>query len=79
LTVGDFGGIDKSTVSRTIKQVSIAIALLRNEFIHMPKSRNEIISMFEGFYKIAKFPNVVGTIDCTHVKMQSPGKIVNLS
>lgn len=40
----------------------------------MPQSRAEIQEVQAGFYKIAKFPKVIGAIDCTHIKIQSPGK-----
>lgn len=26
-----------------------------------------------AFYRFAKFPSVIGAIDCTHIKIQSPG------
>jgi len=29
--------------------------------------------VMRGFYNIAKFPGVLGAIDCTHVSIQSPG------
>lgn len=75
ITIGDFAGVNKATVSRVIRQVSIVIASLRDEFIFMPKNQEEQLEMFEGFYNIAKFPNVVGTIDCTHIRISSPGEI----
>lgn len=30
-------------------------------------------SVKEEFYSIASFPDVIGAIDCTHVRIQSPG------
>lgn len=71
--VGDFGGVDKATVSRVVKKVAAAIANLRKEYISMPKTREEMQEVRQQFYKIAKFPRCIGAIDCTHIKIQSPG------
>ncbi|KAJ3663949.1 hypothetical protein Zmor_008162 [Zophobas morio] len=27
----------------------------------------------QGFYQLARFPQVVGALDCTHIKIKSPG------
>lgn len=43
-TVGDLSGISQSSVSRIVKQVSLAIAMLRDEFIYMP--RNNAITKY---------------------------------
>jgi hypothetical protein len=74
ITIGDFSGINKSTVSKTLKRVSAIIASLRNKYIYMPRNLFEQRETISTFYDIAKFPNVIGTIDCTHIKMQSPGE-----
>ncbi|XP_028039897.1 putative nuclease HARBI1 isoform X2 [Bombyx mandarina] len=72
LTVGDLCGISVATSSRIIKRVANAIVTLRKEFIRFPNSQEEISTVKGQFYKIARFPNVLGCIDCTHVKIQSP-------
>lgn len=66
-------GVDKSTASRAISLVINNIANLRNQFITMPESEEEIQEMKQKFYRIARFPKCIGAIDCTHVKIQSPG------
>ncbi|KOB65959.1 putative nuclease HARBI1 [Operophtera brumata] len=73
IAIGDMNGVDVSTVSRVIKRVTNAIVKLRNQHIKMPGSSNEIQEKKSAFYAIASFPYVIGTIDCTHVKIQSPG------
>jgi hypothetical protein len=70
--VGDLMGIHKSTTSRIIYKVSRALALLAREFIKFPNNQAEINEIKRGFY-IARFPGCIGAIDCTHVKIQSPG------
>ncbi|XP_036340438.1 uncharacterized protein LOC118749766 [Rhagoletis pomonella] len=44
-----------------------------NQVIRMPSTLEEMRKTSLTFYKIAKFPGVIGSIDCTHVRIQSPG------
>lgn len=74
ISSGDFCGVSKSTASRVVKKVSYQIAMLRNEYIKFPGSNEEIKKTVLDFYKISKFPRVLTALDCTHVKIQSPGK-----
>lgn len=78
ITIGDFVGVHNSTASRIIVKVSEAIASLSRRFIYMPKNENDSEKMSQEFYKIARFPGVIGTIDCTHVRILSPGKQIQL-
>ncbi|XP_055855004.1 putative nuclease HARBI1 [Episyrphus balteatus] len=39
----------------------------------MPTTQNEILSVQQDFFQLAKFPRVVSAIDCTHVRIISPG------
>ena len=71
--VGDIVKINQSTVSRTIKAVSFAIAGKKPQFIKFPHSDVERRRTIESFYEIAHFPGVVGAIDCTHIKLTNPG------
>lgn len=71
LTVaGDFSGVSKASSSRIVNQVSQAIARLRPGFIKFPANTQEIQ---QEFFRIAKFPRLLGAIDCTHVPIKSPG------
>nr|CAI5830349.1 unnamed protein product [Callosobruchus analis] len=71
MTVGDFSGISKSTAHRIIHRVSAAIA-------KFPEAVDDVKRAQTEFYKIASFPRVLGAIDCTHVKIKSPGKCVGI-
>lgn len=73
ITIGDFAGIHNSTVCKIIKKVTEAITSLRQEFIKLPSNREELLSVQEGFYKIARFPRVIAALDCSHIKIISPG------
>ncbi|KAJ3653046.1 hypothetical protein Zmor_018964 [Zophobas morio] len=72
-TVADYMGMHISTVSRIIRRVSDAIARLYHHFIKMPQTLMEQRLIQNGFFDIARFPRVIGAIDCTHIKIESPG------
>lgn len=72
-TVGDVYGVSVSTVSKVVANVTHNMALLRSQFIKFPTTQEEILNVKRGFYNIAKFPNVIAALDCTHVKILSPG------
>lgn len=69
----DFIGVHKSTGSRIIHAVSSELALLRPRFVNFPSTEAEIDNICQRFFTIAKFPRCVGAIDCTHVRIRSPG------
>ncbi|KAK5645553.1 hypothetical protein RI129_001869 [Pyrocoelia pectoralis] len=71
--VGDFAGIDKSTACRIVNKVTRAIAVLHRTFIKMPSTEDEMASNSAEFYNIARFPKCIGAVDCTHIKITSPG------
>ncbi|KAI4455638.1 hypothetical protein MML48_9g00001204 [Holotrichia oblita] len=73
-TTGDFNGVDKSTACRVIYKVARAIAPLSTRVINMPRSKEEITDVRQGFYNISRFPRCLGALDCAHVKIISPGK-----
>lgn len=74
--MGDFCGISQPTVHRIIHRVTAAIAGLRGEFIKFPQTEAEIRREQLGFYNIARFPKAVGAMDCTHVRICSPGLFI---
>lgn len=73
VTMGDYGGMHKSTMSRILVKVSRAITSLAQQYIKMPITLEEIRTAQNKLFDIASFPRVIGAIDCTHVKIQSPG------
>ncbi|XP_051987451.1 putative nuclease HARBI1 isoform X1 [Xyrauchen texanus] len=96
-SVGDAENLNKATICRTIRNVSLALKSLVHIFITFPGHRR-FIHIKEEFYKIAgntnnnrllqnvtlaqsqydtlfcvtAFPNVIGTVDCTHIRIQRP-------
>jgi hypothetical protein len=73
ISAGDFVGVSKTSACRIVKRVSSAIASLRPQFIYMYNNHNEMQRAAQEFYNIASFPRTIGAIDCTLVKMESPG------
>lgn len=74
ISAGDFAGVSTTSAHRIIHRVTNAVARLRPRFIKFPTTDNEIKNEQLEFYKIARFPRVVGCLDCTHVRVQSFGK-----
>lgn len=75
ITAADLSGFSTSTAHRIVHRVSAAIASLRPQHIFFPELPAEIRRTQTDFFKRARFPHVIGAIDCTHVKLiKSPGK-----
>ncbi|KAK4882317.1 hypothetical protein RN001_005636 [Aquatica leii] len=70
LTIGDFGSVHKSTAGKIINKVTLAIA--RPRFINLPNTPDAIVNEQQNFFNISRFPRVIGAIDGTHVRIQSP-------
>lgn len=68
--VGDLGGISETATRGFIKETTLAIAALRPRYVCFPDDLDELKM---NFWRIARFPNVIGAIDCTHVRLLSPG------
>lgn len=73
ISSSDFSGVSEATAHRIIHRVTRAIASLYRQFIYFPRSAEETLETQAGFYSIARFPRVIGAVDCTHIKIRSPG------
>ena len=73
IAIADFAGVCVSSVCRIIRRVSLALAKQRKRFIRMPITESELHDASRDFYAVARFPRTIGAIDCTHIKIQSPG------
>jgi hypothetical protein len=71
--VADFMGMHISTACRIVKRVSEAIARLYGQHIVFPNGIEEIRTTQEDFFNVAAFLRVLGAIDGTHIRIQSPG------
>ena len=69
--VGDTFGVSKRTVGRVIERVSRALSGRLDEYVRLPAQRDADKTM-DNFFAMAHFPNVIGCIDCTHIKIIAP-------
>ena len=67
-------GVSQSSVSKTITETLMALSApeIVERFIKFPLDAAEIRQNQAQFYQIARFPGVVGVIDCTHVRIIAP-------
>nr|XP_055057053.1 putative nuclease HARBI1 [Misgurnus anguillicaudatus] len=70
-SVGDAEQLNKATICCTIRSVCLAINALAEVFISFPGHRR-LCDIKEEFYRIAGFPNVIGAVDCTHIRIEAP-------
>ncbi|VEN41970.1 unnamed protein product [Callosobruchus maculatus] len=73
ITVGDLFHVSQPTVSRIITCVIEHIAALLPLFIQMPQTEQEMRDEATKFYSFGHLPNIIGAVDCTHIKIQLPG------
>ncbi|XP_028437520.1 putative nuclease HARBI1 [Perca flavescens] len=72
--VGDAENLSKATVCRSIRQMYLALKGFLNIFITFPGHKRTCF-IKEEFYKIAGFPNVIGALDCTHIRIKHPSGV----
>ena len=71
--IGDsVAGLDKSTVSRIVRRVTLVLAQRVDQFIRFPQTQEERDVDEQGFYNIANFPCAIGCIDGTHIRIVAP-------
>ncbi|CAH2106099.1 unnamed protein product [Euphydryas editha] len=70
---GDLGGMSQATISLVCKQVALAIVAHRAQWIKMPQTDAEQNKVIAGFYALCGFRQVIGAIDCTHVRIPKVG------
>lgn len=66
----DLHGVSQPCVSITCKNVAGALARLSHNYIKMPATLEEQEQNMQKFRSIANFPTVIGTIDCTHIRIK---------
>ncbi|XP_029452894.1 putative nuclease HARBI1 [Rhinatrema bivittatum] len=65
--------ITQGATSRCLEQALAALLRHTHHFISFPIRREEQHETMRDFYQIARFPSVLGAIDCTHVPLRAPG------
>ncbi|XP_072144329.1 putative nuclease HARBI1 [Dermacentor andersoni] len=72
IVTGNLVNVSQATVSRIIARMSRMIAETLFPQLVKLRNANDVASVMEEFYAIARFPGVSGCIDCTHVPIRSP-------
>ena len=65
-------GLDKGTVSRVVKSTIEAMCSKSDRFIKWPQSDAQRNKIKADFFRVGGFPNVIGAVDGTHVRIQAP-------
>ena len=69
--IGDTVGLPKFSVSRVVKDVSLALAQKQKKFILWPfPAKLQVVK--RGFYDKGGFPGVIGCVNGTHMRIQAP-------
>ena len=66
-------GLSKPTISRIIHQVSAVLTQLLHEEVALP-SDSDMERNARAFFDIARFPNVLGCIDGSHIRIKPPSE-----
>lgn len=64
-------GVGKATAFRAVRRVTYALHCIAPRFIQWPKD-DVATAIMERFKRTCGFPNVIGAIDGTHVKIRAP-------
>jgi hypothetical protein len=74
LNDADIHSISQPSVSRAVTEVAEAISSpeFSSNFIKFPTTREEILKINGDIFGIARFPNVIGLIDGTHIQIKAP-------
>ncbi|KAH9636735.1 hypothetical protein HF086_007633 [Spodoptera exigua] len=73
---GDLSGMSQSTISLVCKQVALAILAQRSQWIKMPQTDAEQNKVMVDFHTLCAFRQVIGAIDCTHIRIPKVGREV---
>ncbi|CAK1587663.1 unnamed protein product [Parnassius mnemosyne] len=66
---GDLSGMSQPRISLVCKEVALALVAQRAQWIKMPQSDVEQKHVITGFYSVCGFRQVIGAIDCTHIRI----------
>lgn len=69
--IGELFGVDRSTASRTISRVTEVLVRQMPKWVSLPNQQEADLTK-EKFFAKAGFPNVVGCVDGTHVRILAP-------
>ncbi|KAG8193586.1 hypothetical protein JTE90_000222 [Oedothorax gibbosus] len=72
-TIGNLFGVSKSSVCKIVAEFcTLFVHLCSKDFIQLPTTEQEILRAATEFESFWDFPQCVGAIDGTHIKIQPP-------
>jgi len=69
--VAELFGVTQATASRTIHRVTLALVHQMHTWVRLPTQQEADVQKVK-FHAKAGFPNVIGCIDGTHVRILAP-------
>jgi hypothetical protein len=71
--MGDRFNVTDSSILRCREQIfSVVLCSLNKKFIFLPHDENVKNNIIDDFYTASQFPNVLGVIDGTHIRIVGP-------
>ena len=74
VTGDTFAALHKSTVSRVVRRVCLALSRKLDQFVKFPDTQQAKDEIKQGFYEHAGFPCIIGCVDGSHVRIISPSE-----
>jgi len=72
--VGRSCGLSQPSVSLAVEAVTNSLIKVAPHYIKFPTDQQSIINNKLSFHSVARFPNVIGAIDCTHIAIKAPSE-----
>lgn len=72
ISESEFFMVSQAFISLTLEKFLGAMMSIAKSFINFPRTDEELRMICQGFYSKFRFPNVVGAIDCTHIRLKRP-------
>ncbi|XP_062300173.1 putative nuclease HARBI1 [Scomber scombrus] len=70
--IGDRAGVSQSSVSCALPSVIKGLITLSPRHIRFPYTAVDQLQIKQDFYNMAQLPNIIGAIDCTHIRIKAP-------
>ncbi|XP_062295779.1 putative nuclease HARBI1 [Scomber scombrus] len=70
--IGDRAGVSQSSVSRALPSVIKGLITLSPRYIRFPYTAVDQLQIKQDFHNMAHLPNIIGAIDCTHIRIKAP-------
>ena len=74
LVNADVHRLSRSSESNITRDVTNCLNRVSNQYIKIPTDQVELNTTMQVFHNIADFPNVVGAIDGTYIRIKSPSE-----